>query len=76
MSTYSRWIGGSFLKRKEKPSRLMWSILAANIQTAHDRDPSAYHFKDFITYEDYLNPTQDEMKAYKVTRFFCSRSHA
>ena len=47
----------------------MWSILAANIQTAHDRDPSVYAFTDYIDYVDYLNPTQDEMKAYKVTRF-------
>ena len=44
----------------------MWSILAANIQAAHDRDPSVYAFTDYLTYEDYLNPTQDEMKAYKV----------
>ena len=47
----------------------MWSILAANIQTAHDKDPSVYAFTDYIDYVDYLNPTQDEMKAYKVTRF-------
>ena len=45
----------------------MWSILVANIQAAHDRDPSVYAFTDYLTYEDYLNPTQDEMKAYKVT---------
>jgi NNP family nitrate/nitrite transporter-like MFS transporter len=47
-------------------SWLMWSILAANIQTAHDKDPSVYAFTDYIDYVDYLNPTQDEMKAYKV----------
>ena len=54
----------------------MWSILAANIQTAHDRDPSVYAFTDYLTYADYLNPTQDEMKAYKVTCFFSPRIHA
>ena len=52
----------------------MWSILAANIQTAHDRDPSVYAFTDYLTYADYLNPTQDEMKAYKVTCFFAPES--
>ena len=43
----------------------MWSILAAMIQTAHDKDPSVFHFKDFVTYEDHLNPTPEEMKAYR-----------
>ena len=50
----------------------MWSILAATIQTAHDKDPSVYAFTDYIDYVDFLNPTQDEMKAYKVTYAFCS----
>ena len=62
--------------KTEQQSRLMWSILAANIQTAHDRDPSVYAFTDYLTYADYLNPTQDEMKAYKVTCFFFPRIHA
>ena len=26
---------------------LMWSVTCARIQLAHDRDPSAYYFKDF-----------------------------
>ena len=43
----------------------MWSIMAAMIQTAHDKDPSVFHFKDFVDYEDYLNPTPEEMKAYR-----------
>jgi NNP family nitrate/nitrite transporter-like MFS transporter len=45
---------------------LMWSIVAALIQTAHDKDPSVYHLKDFVEYKDYLNPTQAELKQYKI----------
>ena len=45
---------------------LMWSIVAALIQSAHDKDPSVYHLKDFVEYKDYLNPTQEEMKQYKI----------
>merc|ERR1719359_2322847 len=45
---------------------LMWSIVAALIQTAHDKDPSVYHLKDFVEYKDYLNPTQEELKQYKI----------
>jgi NNP family nitrate/nitrite transporter-like MFS transporter len=45
---------------------LMWSIVAALIQGAHDKDPSAYPLRDYVDYEDYLNPTQEELKQYKI----------
>jgi NNP family nitrate/nitrite transporter-like MFS transporter len=45
---------------------LMWSILAAQIQTAHDNDPSVYSLRDYVDYKDYLNPTQAELKQYKI----------
>merc|ERR1719337_103327 len=45
---------------------LMWSILAALIQGAHDKDPSVYSLRDYVDYADYLNPTQAELKQYKI----------
>ena len=44
----------------------MWSIVAALIQTAHDKDPSVYPLRDYVDYEDYLNPTQAELKQYRI----------
>jgi NNP family nitrate/nitrite transporter-like MFS transporter len=45
---------------------LMWSIVAALIQGAHDKDPSVYSLRDYVDYVDYLNPTQAELKQYKI----------
>merc|ERR1719506_2350079 len=45
---------------------LMWSIVAALIQGAHDKDPSVYPLRDYVDYKDYLNPTQAELKQYKI----------
>ena len=41
---------------------LMWSIVAALIQGAHDKDPSVYPLEDYVTYKDVLNPTKEELK--------------
>jgi NNP family nitrate/nitrite transporter-like MFS transporter len=45
---------------------LIWSMLAAQIQTAHDNDPSVYPLRDYVHYKDHLNPTQAELKQYKI----------
>jgi NNP family nitrate/nitrite transporter-like MFS transporter len=45
---------------------LMWSIVATLIQTAHDEDPSVYPLRDYVDYVDYMNPTQAELKQYKI----------
>ena len=29
----------------------MWSIMGAMIQTAHDKDPSVFHFADFVKHD-------------------------
>jgi NNP family nitrate/nitrite transporter-like MFS transporter len=46
---------------------LVWtlpSVLSVMLQTAHDADPSVYAFDGFVTYEDKMNPTREEIAAH------------
>jgi NNP family nitrate/nitrite transporter-like MFS transporter len=45
---------------------LMWSIVAALIQGAHDKDPTVYPLTDYVDYVDVANPTKEELKQYKI----------
>merc|ERR1719405_230410 len=46
---------------------LIWtlpSVLSVMLQSAHDADPSVYHFEGYVTYEDKMNPTAEEKEAH------------